>query len=235
MRTLLSRQKFSNLKQSFLYLSLLLAALPAFGQDSFTVTKNFHFTDGVYLSFEEFQANHPSYRMEDVEAYFFTNPQTALTEVEAVVIKETGQPVDTGRIWAISIGGIPYVRVPRSEINKELPTFAALKLRGKICYYTYPDWRSKQVFIAAYNPLNGRPFRTGTVERENEVVVKKMLHFDTGEVADFTLDNFLAWIQDDPTLVQTVKELPPEEKKEKLFKCLLIYLDRNLTEVRGEK
>jgi hypothetical protein len=220
------------LKQFFSYLLFLFAALPAFGQDSLTVTKNFHFTDGVYLSFEEFRANRPAYRMEEVNAWFFTNPQTSLTQVETVVVEQTGQPVDTGLIWALSIGGVPYVRVPGGEISKELPTFAALKLRGKICYYTYPDWRNKQVHIAAYNPLNGRPFRTGTVEREEEVVVKKMLHFDTGEVADFTLDNFLAWIQDDPKLVETVNELPPEEKKEKLFKCLLIYVDRNLTEVK---
>ncbi|MFQ5447191.1 MAG: hypothetical protein ACE5FF_09665 [Saprospiraceae bacterium] len=212
-----------------------LAALPSFGQDSLTVTKNFHFTDGVYLSFEEFQANRPTYRMEDVDAYFFTNPQTFLTQVEAIVIKNSDLHVDTGSIWAISIGGIPYVRLPKGEINKELPTFAALKLRGKICYFTYPDWRNRKVHIAAYNPLNGRPFRTGTVEREQEVVVEKMLNFETGEMADFTLENFLSWIQDDPALVETVKELPPEEKQEKLFKCLLIYVDRNLTEVRGEK
>ena len=170
--------------------------------------------------------------MEDVDAYYFTNPQTFLTQVEDIVIKNSNLHLDTDHIWAISIGGIPYLRLPKEEISKKLPKFTDLKLRGKICYFTFPHWRNRQVRISAYNPLNGRPFRTGTVEREQEIVVEKMLNFESWEIAAFNYENFIDWIQDDPNLVATVNEMPARERKEKLFKILLIYVDRNLTEVK---
>jgi hypothetical protein len=122
---------------------------------------------------------------------------------------------------------VPSIRIPASEIRRELPQFAALKLRGKICYFTYPDLRTKKVRLAAYNPMTGRPFRQGTVERQVEVFFEKMLSFQTGEVVDFNASNLADWIQDDPVLAETLLELPESEREEKLFKTLLIYVDRN--------
>ncbi|MBI5914351.1 MAG: hypothetical protein HY842_03175 [Bacteroidetes bacterium] len=204
------------------------------GQDSLLLTKNFRFADGVYLSAEQLRANRPAYAWEAVEVLRFTNPQTSLTSVSGVFLKKEKRELPLDSVWAVSMDGIPSVRVPHGEINRELPTFAALKLRGKICYFTYPDWRTKEVFVAAYNPLNGRPFRQGKVKREQEVIIEKMLRFESGEVADFNVGNLLAWIQDDPLLVETLTELPPEEQQEKLFRCLLIYVDRNEAFLRGE-
>lgn len=212
---------------------LLLLCYSVRGQDSALVTKNFHFANGLYRSMAELQANRPAYSLEAVEIRSFTNPVTSLTQMERVVLKQSGEELDAGQFWALVLEGIPSVRVPRDEINKDLPSFAALKLRGKISYYTYPDWRRRKVSIAAYNPATGRPFRQGQVEREEEVIVEKMLHFETGEVVDFTLENFLRWISDDPVLLETFGELNPEEQHEKMFKGLLIYVDRNPTYLRN--
>ncbi len=198
-----------------------------FGQDSVLLTKNFPFKDGVYLSFAELQSNRPAFALSAVEMQSFTNPQTSLTQVTGIVLKDSRTPLPLDSVWAICLDGVPSLRVPGTEINRDEPNFAALKLRGKICYFTYPDYRSKKVRVAAYNPLTGRPYREGTVEREEEVFVEKMLRFQTGEVADFNPKNLLDWIQDDPLLVETVMELPHEEQHEKLFKALLIYVDRN--------
>lgn len=211
---------------------ILLAAFQLKGQDSLVVTKNFRFTDGVYLSLEEFQSNTPAFVLADLELSFFTNPQTSLTQVESIRLKKDGQLLDPEKIWGLSIDGIPYLRVPKGEIHKELTNFAALKLRGKICYFTYPDWRMKKIQVAAYNPLTGRPFRVGVVEREEEIIIERVLRFDTGEIADFTISNLMTWIQDDPLLVETIQELTTEEQQDRLFKCLLIYVDRNRVYLR---
>ena len=196
------------------------------------VTKNFHFKDGVYLSFEEFQANNPSYLMEDIYVHSFTNPQTYLTQVDSLFNKKEKEGINPENIWAICMDGLPFLKIPKNEVGKKLPTFAALKLRGKICYFTYPDYRIKKVPVAAYNPLTGRPFLKGEVERETRVVVEKMLHFETGEIVDFNLDNFLAWIQEDRHLVETIERTPIEEVEEKLFRLLLIYVDRHETTIK---
>lgn len=214
---------------------LVLLPIALTAQDSLTVTKNFRFEDGVYCSFEEFQTNSPSWVMSEVEMRSFTNPQSFLTQVEGISRRENGEELDMNEVWGICMDGVPFVRLPKAEVKKELPAFAALKLRGKICYYTYPDWRTKQVPVAAYNPYTGRPFLRSVVEREEQVVVEKILHFETGEVTDLTVENFLEWIQDDPRLVETVTNLPEEEKQEKLFKCLLIYVDRNETFLKPKK
>lgn len=71
------------------------------------------------------------------------------------------------------------------------------------------------------------------IEREMDIKVEKMLHFQTGETADFTVGNFRKWILDDPRLIQSINELTPNEAQEKLFKCLLIYDDRNEVFVPG--
>ncbi len=220
------KQKFLHLKKIILF-ACILSALHLQGQDSLLVTKNFRFADGIYFSKEELQSNAPALRWEDLELQFFTNPQTSLTQVGKINLRIDNSPVEMDSIWGICLDGVPSVRIPRQEIHKELPTFAALKLRGNICYFTYPDWRTRLVHIAAYNPLTGRPFRTGIVEREEEVIIEKIMRFNTGEMADFTVENVLDWIQDDPALLETIQELSDDEKREKLFKCLLIYDDRN--------
>lgn len=198
------------------------------------VTKNFTFRDGVYLRHESFQRNQPDYALEDVRASLFTNPQTFLTQVASISVKKEGQftPLPLDSIWMLSLGGIPYVRLPEGAINKELTTFAGLQLRGKICYFRYENLESRQIPIRAYNPANQKPFREAIVERDVTVLYEKILHFETGKIVDFTVENFLQWIQDDPGLVVSVEELAPQEAREKLFKCLLIYVDRNMAFIR---
>ena len=198
-----------------------------FGQDSVVLTKNFRFADGVYFNLAELQANRPGLPLDSMKLDYITNPQTSLSQLNAVFLKKNTPSFPLDSIWAICLDGVPSIRVPQNEINRELPNFAALKLRGKICFFTYPDYRKKTIRVAAYNPLTGRPFRHGNVVRDEEVIVEKMLHFQTGEVADFTVNNLLVWIQDDPLLVETLTELAREEQEEKLFKSLLIYVDRN--------
>jgi hypothetical protein len=215
------------MKISLICFSFILHATAINAQDSVVLSKNFLFNDGLYFSFEAFKSNRPGLRWEETEPVLTVNPQTFLCQIERITLKENQRELNLAELYAVCIEGIPYVRIPDAEIHKDLPAFAPLKLRGKICYFTYPDWRSQEFEIAAYNPLTGRPFRKGTVIREKEQVLEKMLYFETGEMLDFSIENFLKWIQDDPQLVGTVHQLPEEEKQEKLFKCLLIYVDRH--------
>ena len=219
--------------RSFIIILSVGYSLLALGQDtSLVVTKNFHFKDGIYLSFEQFQTNSPAYSADDVFIHSFTNPQTFLTQVDSIYHLKAKKEIDPEHIWAICRDGVPFLKLPKNEVHKELPSFAALKLRGKICYFTYPDYRVKKIPVAAYNPVTGRPYLKGEVERDEKVVVEKMLHFETGEIVDFNLDNFLKWIQEDRHLVETIERTPIDEVEEKLFRLLLIYVDRHETTIK---
>ncbi|KAA3636059.1 MAG: hypothetical protein DWQ02_08890 [Bacteroidetes bacterium] len=193
-------------------------------QDSILVTKNFKFEDGIYLNFTAFQENNPDHEWKEVTSEVFINGESFISKTEAFVLKK-GKEIPFSEIWGFSYNGIPYIRV-RNE--GEFATFSALRVRGKLCYFTYEEKVSEWVEISAYNPVNGRPFRTGKVERVHDVQREKMLFFESGEIKDFNPANFLAVVEEfDKPLWNALSELTEEEAQKKLFKSLLIFDDRH--------
>ncbi|MCO6480550.1 MAG: hypothetical protein J5I94_28160 [Phaeodactylibacter sp.] len=211
----------------WLYFTLFFyGALAAAQPDSVQVTRNFEFADGIYLSFEELQANRPSLKWEDVDAQLVASQQSFTAQVAYIRRKDGGElPPDS--IWGLCLQGTPFIRLPDTAMGREAMAFAGLRVRGRICYYTYEVEETRMVEIAAYNPLTGRPFRKGAVSKQVALVREKMLHFENGRQAAFSRENLLDWIKDDPQLWRTVADLSDEEAQEKLYKCLLIYDDRN--------
>jgi len=230
-------------KRIFIILSLSIcvnALLIAQG-DMVYLSKNFKFQDGIFLSFEDFKNNKPTYKWKEVLAGVHSNPQNFLAQmyglkVEMVEVSEEKEiqyrNVDLESIWGICLDGIPYIRLSREELNKENVVFAGMKLRGKICYYEYEEFVIEKKEMSAYNPVTGYPFRTKDVDVKVKLIHQNMLHFETGETAVFSKENFKEWIKDDKRLYETVSELSTQEVEDKLFKCLLIYDDRNLVKVR---
>lgn len=203
---------------------LYLASAAAQG-DSVQVTKNFRFADGVYRAFGDFQRNTPTLPWDSVYVVSATNPETFLTQVEYIRHKNGGE-VNLDSIWGIVIDGIPYMRLPKGATPKRLTAFAGIRLRGIICYYAYEDEEEYFVEIQAYNPVTGVPFRKGKVKNKETVIKEYMLHFISGKIAEFTQENLVAWVSDDERLAEAIADLPEWELDEKLFKGLLIYVDR---------
>lgn len=197
--------------------------------DSVLLTKNFKFEDGVFMDFKDFQNNNPTYRWNEIEAGIYTNPSTFLTQIHYMKVKQGREvvEVDLDKVWGVSLDGIPFVQLNKEELKKENAVFSALQVRGEICYLDYDVEVKKMIPMPVYNPLTGKPFRSMNVERKVPVKFRKMMHFDSGVIEDFTVNNFKHWIKDDQELYQTVSELNELEAEEKLFKCLLIYVDRN--------
>lgn len=194
-------------------------------QDTLLLTKNFKFKDGIYLTLQDFQHNNPTYTWGDVQASMATSDEGFIAQVEFIKLKE--QQLDLQQVWGICIAGIPYVRLAKGKVTNAATVFAGLRVRGKICYFNYKEAVTVMQMVKAYNPLTGRPFRQGKIPVEKMVERHQLLHFQTGQVVDFTKNNFMTWIADDRQLLETVQDLSPQEVQEKLFKCLLIYVDRN--------
>lgn len=196
------------------------------------LTQTLKFQSGVFLSYEDFQGNQPSYKGNEIKAAYFHNPQTEEIKVEYIRLKAEETYLNLDSIWGISIKGIPYVRVAINKPIKGLQTFAKMEVRGNICYYFYNDIEKKKIPFSAYNPFTQRPYRTAVLEREVPVVREKILRFETGLVTDFTYDNVLTWIQDEPELVQALKSLGVKQAEKGLFKTLLLYDDRHEVRLR---
>jgi len=197
--------------------------------DSVLLTKNFKFKDGVFLNYEDFKNNTPTYKWEELETGIFSNPKTFLTQIYFMKLKrgQSKEILDLDKVWGISLDGIPYIQMDKEELRKENAVFSALRVRGQICYLEYEVDVKRMIPMSVYNPLTGKPFRTMNVERNVPVKFKKMMHFDSGEIEDFTVSNFKHWIKADEKLYKTVSEMNEIEAKDKLFKCLLIFVDRN--------
>jgi len=193
--------------------------------DSVLVTKNFKFRDGVYRSFSDWRNNSPNWSWDSLNVVSATNPNTFLTQVEYIRFAD-GRPMHLDSIWGLVISGIPYVRLPKGAVTKPLTSFAGLRVRGLIGYYNYEVVEEEMVEIQAYNPVTGVPFRKGKVKKQSKTLREFMIHFERGETQVFNRENLMSWIADDARLAEAVAALPEDDLEEKLFKALLIYVDR---------
>ena len=56
--------------------------------DTVYLSKNFKFQDGVFLSFEDFRNNKPTYKWNEVEAGVHSNPQNFLAQMFGLRVKK---------------------------------------------------------------------------------------------------------------------------------------------------
>ena len=220
------------MKYIFLIVFFNVSILRGHAQGGILVTKNFKFNDGLYLSFDHFQKNKPDVAWDSLEARLVTNPASLMTHVEFLKIKSRPDSLNLDVVYCLVIDGIPYLKLPRMTQKRVSTIFAGLALRGKLCYFQFEDIEEKQVQITAYIPETGQPYATKRITQTRDVVREKLMLFETGEILDFTLSNLKNLIKNDSDLLQTVSNLKLKEVKEKLFKCLLIYNDRNPVYVR---
>jgi len=209
-----------------LLLAFLAPLLLAAQEDSVWVSKQFKFHDGVYGTFEDFRLNRPKWSWDTLEVEAATNPNTFLTQV-AHIRYQHGEAINLDSIWGITIGGIPYMRLPKDAARKTLTAFAGLQVTGIFCYYSYETTETDTVEMQAYNPYTGVPFRKGKVARRQQTLHEYILHFHSGQTAPLTREHLSAWTADDSRLSEAIAALPDAELQQKLFKGLLIYVDRN--------
>jgi len=214
-----------------LYVSLLLlfCLLPVSfyaQQDSVMLDKSFQFADGVYLSFDAFRANEPSYEWRELDAKVAGTPGSFSAQADFFITK-AGDTLSRADIWGICLNGLPYVCLKNEEAGEGPIKFAGMKVRGRLCLYEFETQKTEWVEIAAYNPLTGKPFRRGKVSKSVTTEHQYLLDLTTGEIKPFNRSSLLSFIEDDEQLWRTVRDLSEEEAGEKLYRCLLIYDDRN--------
>lgn len=197
--------------------------------DTTILTKNFKFEDGIYLSINAFQNNTPDFKWTDLQTSYYLNEKEFTAQFETILHPTTGKEIEVKDIWGATINGIPYlnIKMGRKENDRRTSLFVGLRLRGKYCYYSYQGFVDLPKTFTVFDPETQEPLRSHTVTMEEPALIKKMLDFKTGKTVAFNQQNLLEWIKDDLALTEAVRNLEEEEIEEKLFKCLLIYVDRH--------
>jgi len=196
-----------------------------FGQDSIQLVNSFEFNDGVYLTISDLQQNKPNYTWAEINASAHINRDKEVIRLEYLNVKDSSKVGLQEAVWGICVEGVPYIRM--IDTMKGQTIFTALRVRGKLCYFYYDSYEMREVPMTIYDPNTGRPIWQQNVENKEPVVVEKMLNFETGNISDMEVSTFKNWIQDDKQLTNTINDLSAAEAREKLYKMLLIYNDRN--------
>ena len=194
-------------------------------QDTVQLVNSFEFKDGVYLNINDLQNNEPNYTWGEIDASAHINREKKVIRLEYLNTKDSAKIGLEKEVWGICVEGVPYIRIIDSM--KQQTIFVALRSRGKLCYFYYDSYEIREVPMTIYDPNTGQPVWQQSVENKEPIVVEKMLNFKTGSVADMDISVFKDWIQDDRQLTNTINDLSAVEAREKLYKMLLIYNDRN--------
>lgn len=184
----------------------------------------FRFENGFYLSHESLINNQPNIAPDTNKFEIISSGTTG--NLFAALKGEQLMSLDHfDTILYIVEEGKVYINA--DEDLRGLHRFVLISVQGKIGLFER-DYEEKVIVpIKAYNPLNGQPFRQGEIEKKVRTSVPYLLEFETGRFMPFTYRNFLGMIEDDKDLVDQVLAINTEDRNDKLYKCLLIYNDRN--------
>ena len=191
------------------------------------LNKDFQFRDGIYHNIEQLRANQPQIALENLGGSLVWQENAYLLKIETLY--PMGRPdlefkLDDFEI--VTYKGLPFFRVFTDSI-RGFTAYAALRVRGRLSYYSYERSYMDSVMIKAYNPATGQPFRQQKMARPQLENIKKVINIATGQLLDFTLDNMFLLLEDDPSLIKTLEALSVEEALKKMERFLLIYDDRN--------
>lgn len=208
--------------RSYMLLFFIAIATIAIGQidtSQIQLTNKTNFVDGVYHQ-QNWTTNQPDWSWEEVDTRLFINEKNGTAHIEYIKAKQPHQPIE---VTAIVKKGKLYLDIP----NDESSVLKKFKDYGALCYYEKDTTYVKDIEMSAYNPLTGRPFRTKTIQREITERQAFFYNVKTREYQPLTLENLLKAISTDKKLTKSILALPPEEARQKLYKTLLIYNDRN--------
>ncbi len=216
----------------FISICFSLMACWAYTQDSLIIGQDFYFADGIYKDIEAVQKNIPTWNWDEVDAEAYIDHVAHTVRFNSIT--QLDNPIDLTTFWGISIEGEMYINLHPYKGKDKLRShgeepilFTKLYAIGKLCYFYYEGYRPVKKEMKVYHPITRKLVGARMIDREEKVTVKRLLKFETGEVLKYSLDNFLNCIQEDKKLWLTLSELNEIEARDKLYKSLFIYNDRN--------
>lgn len=223
------------MKNLVYYITIFLIANCLKAEAQVALTNDFKFENGVYLQLDNLIANTPftEWRGVETEAHIDGNRyQIRLSDL----ILTNGKTIKNEEIAAIVVDGEPFLNVNSmldghllAPEEKQQPVlFVKLQVKGKLSYLYFEGFRKEIVPMKVFDPERGILVRIQEIEEIKPVLLKKIIMMDSGSVEDYELYNFLKLIKDqDAGLYKTLVDLSEQEARNRLYKSLAIFNDRN--------
>lgn len=196
------------MKKHLLFAFSILITFSSFGQE---------LNDGLYLSVEDLQYNDPvppTYLINqlDIRKSDYLDQVVSLDSIRYYDREEMESKIASNDLWGYCKNGVPYVNFDEQ--------FARVQVVGSICHFT----SIIEVINYVSDPFDRMGMSTPVVSNE---IVENMIDLATGKAERFTDDAFLNVLQRDGQLYREFLALKPKEQKQKKFRYLTRYNERN--------
>jgi hypothetical protein len=173
--------------------------------------------DGLYLSVEDLLYNDPvppTYLINqlDIRENNYLDNVVGLDSIRYYNREEMEAKIANHDLWGYCKNGIPYLNFDDQ--------FARVQVVGSICHFT----SIIEVVNFVPDPFDRMGMSTPVVSKE---IVENMIDLASGKAERFTDDAFLNVLQRDGQLYREFLGLKPKEQKQKKFRFLTRYNERN--------
>ncbi len=191
-------------------------------------SKDFKFSDGVFLNFGQVKNNNPvsknrivsSYDINDFEFFTNTLDDEILLFYDELGIKQEVKISDT---WGYSQDGILHV-----NWNDD---FSRIVVVGGICHFV----ANKVVNSYSYSPHNSYYYDPYSTQTNSSVELRQyLLHFETGTIYDYTYKNLEVILMNDPELYDEYHNLRKRKRKKLKFVYIRKFNKRNPIFINNE-
>lgn len=184
-------------------------------------SKDFEFTEGIYLEFKNFIRNQPvpkskiitDLNRDDIDFMHQLTSQKVIKYVDSAGNEQSTAPE---KLWGYSKNNGIFIYYENN--------FCRISLIGTLCHFT--------ATITRYGSGMGYGFGFGGIGMGTGTTVSQELRqfmIDTysGSIYDFTVENLELILQTDPVLLLEYKALKKKEKRESTFLYLRKYNQRH--------
>lgn len=194
--------------------------MPLFAQQkTVQYTKDFEFSNGIYLSFYQFKNNNPliaskiisDYNKSDRDFFDKVLSKNNITYIDSLGKEQTFKSND---IWGYCQNGIVHIN-HGTDHNR-------ITIIGSICHFVATTQR--QVGVAdpfSYNDPFYNPQQYAYVSQQF------VLDYETGKVLDFNVSNMEALLSRDVELFAQFTALKKKQKRDSIFLYLRKYNEKH--------
>ncbi len=169
------------------------------GQDTIALNNDYPFKEGVYLSFEEFKGDNPTYgegrfRIDEIDTLGYD--LSKVRNIKVLSKKGKWKPLSINKIWGLAYEGVPYMYYRGSgSVNSpisNIDNLTRIDVIGAICMF-----RLEHVNITHQS----NAFVNKPRHRQNVFIMDMIMDMNSGKIHRFSYNTVKHYIQNDEELL----------------------------------
>lgn len=186
------------------------------------MNNDYPFTDGIYLSFEEFKGDNPTYKLGEYKINTIDSTDYDLTKVRKIKIltkKGKWKSISVSKIWGLCYNSVPYLYYRGlGNVNNPLSNYDKLTridVIGAICMF-----RLEHLNVT----YNTNTFTNSGVYDQHAFVLDMLMDLNSGKIYPFDYHSVKHYISNDKELLNELEML---KSKVNLYDIVFAFNNRH--------